>query len=169
MMYEAYKKMVEELAVMNKNYLFPNQDPINASAVITAMLWRAKESVVIFAKDLDDVVFGTPEITSAAHYTLYQDRTIQVLVQEPPGPNSSVFVNSLRDRKGFQLRLAQGTYAQPEARHFVVMDSSGFRFRDPLDPRSGLANFNDPERAKPLRVAFDQVFAVGRDLLAAGV
>lgn len=169
-----YRHLMEQLARRRMNQRVSNGISEHASILFETMFRHAKEEVRIFTGELRPSVYGTPTLISAAKDFLSRTSTrLRILIEQPADvealrehPLLRVLSESVPrvERDQLKLRQAVGSYAQKGAKHFAVMDDCGFRFEIDHEATQAVANFNEPDVARELSVAFDSAFKMGLPL-----
>lgn len=163
-----YRTTVIEFARRLIDKEFSNGNEEHAASIIEAMLLTSRGTYKMYTGSFGAEFFGRPEITAALDNFFERDAfpTIKILVEKGVNKDSIqehpwLKVAKKHDRT-IDIRSAKGNYATEEAKHFSVVDKTGYRYELDRDVRA-VANFYDPKTAIMLDSIFEEAFAHGKD------
>lgn len=170
MEYNEYKELIEDLARDRKHLRVPNGHPYHAAILMETMLNHAQAEVRIFTGTFSKEFYGQEGIVNAAWKFLSKPYTsLKILVQKPNQLDSHPIIAKVRQAEesgiphgNIEVIEADGAYSKKDAKHFAVMDNDGFRFETDHSNCKAVANFNEPELADELILAFDRAFEIAK-------
>jgi hypothetical protein len=134
-----------------------------ARDVSLAILRQARRRLWIYSRDLDPLLFGTPDALDALKQFGIRRRDVQlrILVHDPmaalhAGHGLVPLAQRLSSSMHFRVPETEQDLQYPAA--FVLDDTGGYLFR-PIGSRfEGSADLHGPGRARQLREYFEQVW-----------
>lgn len=170
----AYAEVIERLARQKVNQRISNSVPIHAAILLETMFRHAKDEVRIYTGELAPATYGHPALVREAKRFISRPGTcLKILLQRRQSEEwieQHLFTRHLLDTPSgfgvFEVRNAEGVYATDKAKHFSVMDATGFRFELSHDDTKAVANFNEPHVAQELSAAFDKAFEMATTLVS---
>ena len=168
-----YETIIRSYAEEHRNQRFPNGKSEHAIIVLTNLFRYSDHEIRIFNKCLADSVYGQDALIDAAQrFIEKQGSRLTILLQNSVSLEENRFLSALykviKDRTDnnephgeIDIRIANGAYAESDAKHFTVTDRDGFRFERDHEKKVAVSNFNEPETARRLREAFDRAYEDG--------
>jgi len=164
-----YRELIRRFANSRTNSRIPNGLPQHASILVETMLFNATAEMRIYTKELNESVYGAPEVQAALRkflskpYSslkiLLQDHRDQSWVSKHPMLQICEDFRHKFGHGAVMVKTAVGSYSRG-ANHFTVMDNDGYRFETDHENCKAIANFNEPETAKKLIQVFDMAFGM---------
>ena len=163
-----YGDLIERLAAQKLNQRISNGVPAHAAILLETMFRHAEEEIRIYTGKLDGDTYAAPALIREAKRFLRRPGTcLRVLLQERrtvEWAKEQPFIKQLLDTPPglgtFEVRCARGIYATDKAKHFSVMDGTGYRFEVDHAKTRAVANFNEPEVARDFSSAFDRAYEI---------
>lgn len=168
---EEYREFVHDLIKRGDGRTFLNSDEDHALIVLTELINKAKEELLIFAGSLTGRVGSDPAYIIAISEFIERGGTLNILLND--------FQRDSIEAKNSRLyrRLSYYQYAgkpvvvkrtnsypyrseDPSQKpvHFTIADRDGYRLETDIEERSAQCSVNDPNVAKALAGVFEGVF-----------
>lgn len=169
---DEYATLVDRLAREKANARIPNGKPEHAKALLQSMFRHAQSEVRIFSLELSEQVYGSEMAAAAASFLGREGTSLKILLQRHVDAVKHPMLSELEKAQIIGQLVVRDNADDfwRDAKHFAVMDKSGFRFEFTHDLANAkceaIANFNEPDTAKSLADAFDGAFSLPQARLA---
>lgn len=150
-----YREMFRFMLSNGIARLMHNDSPDHACVLIEELLHSAKDSVLIFCRNLGADVWGTPGVIAALGEALGTNGVnVRVLLQDDPCGGKDNRALALLRAHGVEVRK---THNSVVTANFMVVDGKAYRLEKDVANRRGYACANDAEGAKNLAAAFENL------------
>jgi hypothetical protein len=130
------------------------------------MAQQAKRTINIISRNLDPIIYDTPEFVDAVKYMVLKSKNnrVRILVQEPEQIvkrghrllNLSMILTSF-----IEMRVPSKEHSSYNEALFIA-DQSGYLYRKNSARYEGQLNFNDNRRSRILIHEFDEIWEKSR-------
>lgn len=158
----AYKKLINEFSEAQSRGIVPNNITPHSQLLLTKFLEQAKRHVEIFSGELNEDIYGSPDVCSAASEFLERDGAVlDILLERAPDnlKNHPLIEVCQASSKGTCNVHQWDTTKQPKLpdSHFVVVDGKAWSFKLDKGQPMNLGCFNNPVVGKKLHESFAQM------------
>lgn len=165
-----YKAMLESLSKENSSAVISNSSTEHATALIEALIRRAKNEILIFTGSLSKEVYANKSVVDAFISFLSRDSGhVEIIVQSPNCEDGETVVSDqsgligkLRHTMGAGLLEKVKIFKADDALksieyHFMVVDGTAYRFEPDKTKHVAFATFNGVELGRRLNEKFDEM------------